>query len=106
MSEILPMRDIIYDRLGNYYVAQAITGKKLVLVNAVVHYASARIFAEDIFEEHRGEPLTDFATSIVESRIEGLKSGAYPGFIYRLEDLEQNGYEIVVNGLYRRGRKI
>lgn len=104
--DILVMRDLIKDALGNYYVVSKIDGKKLTLVNAVVYYSYNRIldfeYVDEIKRNYKqsvgvGQPFTD----IVKSRIEGLESGKYPGGIYPLEEVLKE-YDIFVDGLYER----
>lgn len=104
-DEIMVLRDLIKDRLGNYYLVNGISGKKLILVNAVVKYASNRLFEEELVKEHAHETLTHFATNILKSKIEDLSTGRVPGKIYLLEALEGE-YDIVVDGLYDRDPQV
>ncbi|MDN8592043.1 hypothetical protein Q0V21_25175 [Paenibacillus sp. 11B] len=102
--QLLPMRDLIKDELGNYYV---IIGNnqdgKIILVNAVVFYASNRIVDKEYFQEHAHETLTHAATEIVKRRIEDMGAGKIPGGIYKLETLKSEfGLDFVVDGLYER----
>lgn len=104
--DILVMRDLIRDDLGNYYIVSKIEGKHLTLVNAAVYYSYNRILDHDYVDEVKGnyeyavgvgQPFTD----IVKSRIEGLKNGKYPGGIYSLAEILKE-YEVSVDGLYER----
>ncbi|MGG4549388.1 hypothetical protein ABER02_16625 [Rossellomorea marisflavi] len=104
--EILPMRDLIQDDLGNYYTVVAINEKKLTLVNAVIHHTFRRLLSVDFIEEvnkqyDKSVAVGQYFTDSLKSRIQGLTTGTYPGGIYKLSDV-QNEYEIEVNGLYER----
>jgi hypothetical protein len=104
--ELLVMRDLIKDDLGNYYVIQAINGNKLTLVNAVIYNSFKRILSYDFVDEVEkkyGKPVAvgQYFLDALKSRIEGLESGKYPGGIYTLEEVAKN-YEIEVNTFYER----
>jgi len=101
MGKLLAQRDLIVDRLGNYYeITGSTKDKKIILVNAVIYYSNNRILHEDHFEEHKGERLTAFFIKMLENRIEGLKTNKYPGSIFTLESLESEGYEFVANNFH------
>ncbi|AHF08573.1 hypothetical protein [Desulfitobacterium metallireducens] len=101
MEKILPFRDLIQDNLGNYYFVSEIGENKMILVNAVVLYASNRIFSEELVKDHKGESLTHFATQMVKDHLKLLLSGEIPGKMYLLESLVGT-YDIVVDALYDR----
>lgn len=104
--ELFPNRDLIQDELGNYYEIKSMSGRKITLVNAFVHYSFRRIMNEDFlhtvkdqYEESVG--VGQFFADMLKNRISMLTSGKVPGGIYSLSEVEKY-YEIEVNPLYER----
>ena len=91
--EILAMRDLIQDDLGNYYAVANVGKSTITLVNAVVYYSFNRILDNDFVEEvnkqydNKSVAVGQFFTDLVINKIEGLTSGKYPGRIYDLTDV-------------------
>lgn len=100
-DRILPRRDLIKDQLGNYYFVRSISENEMILVNAVVLYASNRIVNDEFLKKHKGEIVTHFATQMLKDRIEQLQNEIIPGKIYLLESLVGT-YDVVVDSFYDR----
>ncbi|TXC89880.1 hypothetical protein FS935_16120 [Metabacillus litoralis] len=104
--EILPIRDLIQDELGNYYIVKAINGKKLTLVNAIIHHSFRRILSEDFVAEvnkqyDKGVAVGQYFTDALKSKIESISTGKTPGGIYKLSDIQKE-YDIEVISLYEK----
>lgn len=103
--QLLPNRDLVKDEMGNYYLIQSISSDKIILVNAVVDYASRRVIDDEFYSEHKGETPINFATQMLQNQIERLASGQAKGEIYLLDSLKSR-YEVVVNGLYNPSAQV
>jgi hypothetical protein len=109
-KEILPIRDLVKDKLGNYYAINEVTKDKITLVNAVTFYASSRILNTDFVEEvYRRYDDTvsvgQFFVDMLKKRIETITTSESDMKIHSLEEL-QNKYEVVVDNLYERNTNI
>ncbi|MGD7021947.1 hypothetical protein ACQCVK_05105 [Rossellomorea vietnamensis] len=92
--------DLIKDRLGNWYYIISQHKEKLILVNAVVYNTFKRFLKEEYIEAYKDQRIGQPATDMLERSIDKIMAGKVPLKIYILEELERDGYEIVVDGLY------
>ncbi|ALS76919.1 hypothetical protein AUC31_17575 [Planococcus rifietoensis] len=104
--ELLVMRDLIKDGLGNYYTVTRIQDEKITVVNAFVHFTFRRLLGEDLVKEvnnhySKSVAVGQYFQDSLKSRISGLESGKYPGGIYTWEDVEKK-YEITHEVFYER----
>lgn len=88
--------DLIKDQFGTYYFVIGQNQKKLILANAVLDFAFARLLTEEYFNEHKREYVGQYPTEQLKSRIENIQNGKSQNKIYLLESLLKDGYEIVV----------
>ncbi|PRS26915.1 hypothetical protein C6W19_24270 [Bacillus sp. RJGP41] len=103
--EILPIRDLIQDDLGNYYEVVGISGGKIRIVNAVVHLSFKRILTTEFVEEvdkHYGKRVGvgQYFTDMLKDKIERISNGG-KGNIYKLSDVLEE-YEVEIGPLYER----
>lgn len=108
--ELIEQRDLIKDDLGNYYVVSSVFGKQVRLVNAVVYFSFNRILTQEFVEEVNNcysdsVAVGQFFMDMVKSKIDGIKSGKTPGYIYNLNDVSEL-YNVTVDGLYERSVSI
>jgi len=104
--DILPLRDLIKDDLGNIYVVIKKSEGKLILVNAAVYYSFKRILDVNFVNEvnnNYNHPVAvgQYFTDMVRDRMNGLMEGKYPGKVYLLDAVKKQ-YDVVVDGIYER----
>lgn len=104
--EILPLRDIYQDDLGNYYVVYKVEGKKVYITNAIVHYAFRRILSNEFVDEvskkyDKRVAVGQYFSDVLKNRVEGIQSGKYKGNVFPLEELTEE-YEVYNMPFYHR----
>jgi hypothetical protein len=104
--ELSPSHDLVIDELGNYYIVKELKGKKLTLINAMIHLSFNRYISDNFVNEVRekyNKPVAvgQYFQDELISKLERLKKERHTGNIYSLSDLS-NDYEIVIHSFYGR----
>ncbi|MCX2808525.1 hypothetical protein OQ477_00730 [Bacillus sp. ChL18] len=89
--DILPFRDLIQDGLGNYYEIVSVEGDELTIVNFILYRTFTRIVKEDFIKDFEKYENTVYVGQLfmdmLNSKINGIKEGKFPGNIFLLEDI-------------------
>lgn len=112
--DINPIRDLIKDEYGNYYVIIKMslndTENKLTIVNAFVHMTFRRIlhFDKDFqndFKDYEWQYIGKFFMDMLKNRVKGIEKGDLPGNIYNMEEIKQK-FKLDIIHFYEKSPQI